>query len=78
MRRQYLLVLATLAWVAPLGARQQANSTKPAASPCPNHRAHAAVTAQRSKAAPLFSSIESSPSIGLYFDFGRRSAVLAP
>jgi hypothetical protein len=79
MRKRNLLVLATLAWAALLGAHQQPAAAKPRAG-CPHHRAHAVAPAAARKARPVavVTSSESSPAAGFFFDFGRRSAVLAP
>jgi hypothetical protein len=79
MRKRNLLVLATLAWVVSLGAYQQPAAAKTHAG-CPYHRAHAAAPAPARKARPVavVTSSASSPAAGFFFDFGRRSAVLAP
>lgn len=79
MRKRNLLGLATLAWVALLGAHQQPAAAKPHAG-CPYHRAQAAAPAAARQARPVvvLTSGGGSPAAGFFFEFGRRSPFMAP
>jgi hypothetical protein len=80
MPSRKLLVLLTLAWVAPLWAAQEpvraGHFHKSTKAECPYARAEAAARVRQSHARPVVT-FQGSPAEGSFFDMG-RSAALAP
>lgn len=80
MRKRNLLVLVTLAWVAPLSASAEQHPAPISHDPseCPFARARAAAAAREARSARAIAVREGASAEGSLFDVRRHSAALSP